>query len=66
MKTGGRVLVIGLGQFGSSVAEHLSELGVDVIAIDNDEQRVQTVSDFVAQTSRLPTGWHSHMPWGTF
>lgn len=49
MKTGGRVLVIGLGQFGSSVAEHLSELGVDVIAIDNDEQRVQTVSDFVAQ-----------------
>ena len=49
MKKIGRVLVIGLGQFGSSVARHLSELGADVLVLDKDERRVEAVADVVAQ-----------------
>jgi trk system potassium uptake protein TrkA len=33
--------VIGLGRFGSSLAEHLYSMGYDVMAIDEDEERVQ-------------------------
>lgn len=35
------VLVIGLGRFGSSLALTLVEMGHDVMAVDNDAQRVQ-------------------------
>lgn len=49
MKRSGRVLVIGLGQFGTSVAKNLANLGTDVIAIDRDERRVDAVSDVVPQ-----------------
>ena len=38
-----QVLVIGLGRFGSSVARSLYNLGHDVLAIDNDESRVQSI-----------------------
>jgi len=36
-------VVIGLGRFGTSVAKTLSELGHDVLAIDNNEGAVQEV-----------------------
>jgi len=49
MSISGRVLVIGLGQFGSSVAINLNEIGVDVIAIDNNEDRVNAVADQVGR-----------------
>lgn len=39
------VIVIGLGRFGSSVAESLSRLGHDVLAIDTSEKLVQDWSD---------------------
>ncbi|KAF9128004.1 hypothetical protein BGX30_014504 [Mortierella sp. GBA39] len=39
--------VIGMGRFGSSVANTLSEMGFDVLAIDSDEQRTQAVSNMV-------------------
>jgi trk system potassium uptake protein TrkA len=39
--------VIGLGRFGYSVAKTLTELGCEVLAIDNDDEKVKTVSDFV-------------------
>lgn len=39
--------VIGLGRFGSAVAETLAEAGAEVIAIDNDETRVKTLSEVV-------------------
>ncbi len=39
--------VIGLGRFGSSVAQTLSELGHDVLAIDSDDGAVQAVANFV-------------------
>jgi trk system potassium uptake protein len=50
MSISGRVIVIGLGQFGSSVALNLSELGVDVIAIDTNESRVAEVADQVGRS----------------
>lgn len=39
--------VIGLGRFGYSVAKTLTELGCEVLAIDNNDERVRDVSDFV-------------------
>lgn len=39
------VVVIGLGRFGSSVAESLMRLGHEVLAIDEDAQRVQRWAD---------------------
>lgn len=38
-----QVAVIGLGRFGSSVVDSLYNLGHDVLAIDKDQSRVQTV-----------------------
>ena len=39
--------VIGLGRFGSSIANALSDMGFDVLAIDSDEHRVQEISNSV-------------------
>ncbi|WP_366922547.1 TrkA family potassium uptake protein [Metallumcola ferriviriculae] len=39
--------VLGLGRFGSSVAETLTELGHEVLAIDIDETKVQHLADVV-------------------
>lgn len=40
--------IIGLGKFGYHIAETLSKLeGVNVIAIDNDEQKVQEMSEHI-------------------
>lgn len=44
MKT---IAVIGLGRFGFYIAKSLSRLGVKVIAVDNDEKRVQEISEYV-------------------
>lgn len=40
-------VVIGCGRFGSSVAEKLSELGCEVMAIDPSEETIQKISDSV-------------------
>jgi len=45
--------VIGLGQFGSSVARSLAEKGCEVIAIDRDGDRVAEISETVAQALAL-------------
>jgi trk system potassium uptake protein TrkA len=39
--------VIGMGRFGSSVANALGEMGYDVLAIDSNEQRTQEVVEMV-------------------
>lgn len=39
--------VIGLGRFGMSVAKKLVDLGVEVLAIDADEEKVQKAAAFV-------------------
>ncbi|MBK8975024.1 MAG: TrkA family potassium uptake protein [Planctomycetes bacterium] len=44
-----QVIVIGLGQFGTAVARALAERGVEVLAVDTDEDRVQAIADHVAE-----------------
>lgn len=39
------VLVVGLGRFGSAVAEQLVDLGLEVLAVDRDADRVQHWAD---------------------
>lgn len=45
--------VIGLGVFGSAIARKLSERGADVMAIDEDGERVQMISQDVAFAVQL-------------
>ncbi len=42
-------VVIGLGRFGSSIAQALSAKGFDVLAIDEDEERVKEMEGIVSQ-----------------
>lgn len=44
MKT---VAIIGLGKFGYYIAKSLSKLNVTVIAVDQNEQRVQEISEYI-------------------
>lgn len=46
-------IVIGLGRFGTSVAETLYALGNDVLAVDIDEERVQNVADRVTHAVQV-------------
>ena len=46
-------IVVGLGRFGISVAETLSELGHDVLAIDKDEMIIQDIADKVTHAVQL-------------
>lgn len=45
--------VIGLGVFGSAIARKLSERGADVMAIDENEERVQLIAPDVAFAVQL-------------
>lgn len=40
-------VVFGLGRFGMSVATTLSEAGYEVMAVDQDEEKIQDISSFV-------------------
>lgn len=40
-------VVIGIGRFGSAIAQRLYELGHEVLAIDKDEEEIQKISDKV-------------------
>ena len=40
-------VVIGMGRFGSSVAERLCELGNEVLAIDTDSEKIQRMESKV-------------------
>ena len=42
------IAVFGLGRFGSNLATTLSELGHEVLAVDEDERAVQRIADRVA------------------
>jgi len=44
-----QAVVIGLGQFGMSIAQELAERGVEVLAVDNQEDIVRRASEFVAE-----------------
>lgn len=43
-------IVIGLGRFGTAVAEELASLGHEVLAIDSDESVAQSVAETVTHT----------------
>jgi len=45
-----QVAVIGLGRFGSGLAETLSNMGYDVLAIDKSLDRVQEIANKVTQS----------------
>lgn len=42
--------VIGLGRFGSSLARTLAKMGYEVLAVDNDENRVEELAEAVTHT----------------
>jgi trk system potassium uptake protein len=44
-----QILVIGLGQFGMSLARTLSEKGAEVLAVDQIKSRVEEASSFAAE-----------------
>jgi trk system potassium uptake protein TrkA len=46
-----RFIIIGLGNFGSSAAEKLTELGHDVATLDRDERAVERIADHVTQAA---------------
>ncbi|SFC54689.1 potassium channel family protein [Clostridium uliginosum] len=46
-------VVIGLGRFGTSVAQTLYELGNDVLVIDKDEDIIQEISDNVTHAVQM-------------
>jgi trk system potassium uptake protein TrkA len=48
-----KIAVIGLGQFGSAVAKSLAAKGAEVMAIDQDIERVEDVKDDVAYAVAL-------------
>lgn len=39
--------VLGLGRFGRSISMELYRLGADVMVIDNDEEKINRVADYV-------------------
>ncbi|MFD0714416.1 potassium channel family protein [Paenibacillus sp. GCM10027626] len=47
--------VIGMGRFGSSVAGALSNLGFEVLAIDQNEQKIQDISGIVTHAVTADT-----------
>ena len=46
-----QVLVVGLGQFGMAVAHALAKRGVEVLAVDRDEDRVRAASAFATEAA---------------
>lgn len=48
-----RFAVIGMGSFGSNVAHTLFELGHEVLAVDNDTAKVDSVKDFVSHAVHM-------------
>jgi trk system potassium uptake protein TrkA len=46
-----RFVIIGLGNFGSAMAEALTDLGHEVVALDRDEQAVDHLGDRVTQAA---------------
>ena len=48
-----RILVIGLGRFGSALAESLAREGCEVVAIDNDMSHVDAIKAKVTYALEL-------------
>lgn len=44
-----KIAILGAGRFGTSLVTHLSDKGVDVVVLDNDESKIDTINESVAQ-----------------
>lgn len=49
-------VVLGLGSFGASVAVTLQQLGCDVVAVDQDEERIHDIADKVTYAMQADIG----------
>ena len=49
-------IVLGLGSFGASVAVTLQQLGCDVVAVDQDMERVNDVAEMVTYAMQADIG----------
>ncbi|MBN1619993.1 NAD-binding protein, partial [candidate division WOR-3 bacterium] len=47
------IAVIGLGIFGSTLAKELTDKGAQVIAVDNDKEKVEAVKESVTYAVSL-------------
>lgn len=58
-----QVVIVGLGQYGTSVARKLSDEGIEVLAIDNDLKVINRVSEYVTKAVCMDVtseeGWKS-------
>lgn len=48
-----QAVVVGLGQFGMALARSLADDGVEVLAVDQREDRVNTAASFTAEAARF-------------
>ena len=48
-----QIMIIGLGQFGMALAQTLSERGVEVMAVDISQEKVDIVAGFVAHAAAV-------------
>jgi trk system potassium uptake protein TrkA len=56
-----QALVIGLGQFGMSLARALAAHGTEVLAVDRREQRVRTAAAFAAEAIEMDATDEEHL-----
>jgi trk system potassium uptake protein TrkA len=56
-----QALVIGLGQFGMSLARALAAHGTEVLAVDRREQRVRTAAAFAAEAIEMDASDEEHL-----
>ena len=48
-----QIMIIGLGQFGMALAQALAERGVEVLAVDLSQEKVDLASEFVTRAVAL-------------
>lgn len=58
-----QVVIVGLGQYGTSVAKKLSDKGIEVLAIDNDMKTINRISEYVTKAVCMDVmseeGWNN-------
>ena len=56
-----RVLIVGMGQFGISLAKSLTSQGIDVLAVETDTARVELAKQFIDEVKcRVPIWKKEH------
>ena len=56
-----RVIIVGAGQVGSHIAEHLSNSGYNVVVIDEDEDKVREARDMADVASLVGNGCNAEL-----